>query len=289
MEFVIITGLSGAGKSRAAEFLEDAGFYTVDNIPPEFMPKFAEFCIHASGRYDRVALVSDVRAGDCFEPLLNALDELERMNCTYQLLFMEADLPTIIKRYKETRRLHPLALAGVGRSLEDAANRERKLLQPVRDRATYVLDTTPFASTNMLRSALERLFGTNQLQTGLSVNVMSFGYKYGLPLEADLVLDVRFLPNPFYVAELREQTGEDAEVREYLSSFQVTEAFLEKMDDALSFLLPQYAEEGKRTLTLAIGCTGGRHRSVAMACALAESIREKGYTVSEYHRDVTRV
>jgi len=200
---------------------------------------------------------------------------------------MEADLPTIIKRYKETRRLHPLA--GVGRSLEDAANRERKLLQPVRDRATYVLDTTPFVSTNMLRSALARLFGTNQLQTGLSVNVMSFGYKYGLPLEADLVLDVRFLPNPFYVAELREQTGKDAGVREYLSSFQVTEAFLQKMDDVLSFLLPQYAEEGKRTLTLAIGCTGGRHRSVAMACALAESIREKGYTVSEYHRDVTRV
>ena len=134
MEFVIITGLSGAGKSRAAEFLEDAGFYTVDNIPPEFMPRFAEFCIHANGRYDRVALVSDVRAGDCFEPLLHALDELEQMNCSYKLLFMEADLPTIIKRYKETRRLHPLA--GKGASLEDAANRERQLLQPVRDRPT---------------------------------------------------------------------------------------------------------------------------------------------------------
>ena len=205
MEFVIITGLSGAGKSRAAEFLEDAGFYTVDNIPPEFMPKFAEFCIHANGRYDRVALVSDVRAGESFEPLLHALDELEQMNCTYQLLFMEADLPTIIKRYKETRRLHPLA--GSGQSLEEAANRERRLLQPVRDRATYVLDTTPFVSTNMLRSALEKLFGTNQMQTGLSVNVMSFGYKYGLPLEADLAMDVRFLPNPYYVAALKQLSG----------------------------------------------------------------------------------
>lgn len=287
MEFVIITGLSGAGKSQASKFLEDTGFYTVDNIPPEFMPRFAEFCIHANGRFDRVALVSDVRAGGCFEPLLEALDELERMNCTYQLLFMEASLPTIIKRYKETRRLHPLA--GMGKSLEDAAKRERELLQPVRDRATYVLDTTPFASTNMLRSALEKIFGGDQLQTGLSVNVMSFGYKYGLPLEADLVMDVRFLPNPYYVAELKKQTGKDAGVRDYLDSFPVTHTFVEKMDDVLSFLLPQYAEEGKRTLTLAIGCTGGRHRSVAMACRLADLIRGKGYTVSEYHRDVARV
>lgn len=286
MEFVIITGLSGAGKSRAAEFLEDAGFYTVDNIPPEFMPKFAEFCIHANGRYDRVALVSDVRAGDCFEPLLHALDELEQMNCTYKLLFMEADLPTIIKRYKETRRLHPLA--GKGSSLEDAANRERKLLQPVRDRATYVLDTTPFVSTNMLRTALEKLFGTDQLQTGLSVTVMSFGYKYGLPLEADLALDVRFLPNPYYVADLKQLSGKDQPVRDYLDSFQVTQTFWEKLTDFLSFLLPQYAEEGKRTLTLAIGCTGGRHRSVALACKLVDWVREQGYTVSEYHRDVTR-
>ena len=251
------------------------------------MPKFAEFCIHANGRYDRVALVSDVRAGDCFEPLLHALDELEQMNCTYKLLFMEADLPTIIKRYKETRRLHPLA--GIGYSLEDAANRERKLLQPVRDRATYVLDTTPFVSTNMLRTALEKLFGTNQLQTGLSVTVMSFGYKYGLPLEADLALDVRFLPNPYYVADLKQLSGKDQPVRDYLDSFQVTQTFWEKLTDFLSFLLPQYAEEGKRTLTLAIGCTGGRHRSVALACKLADWVREQGYTVSEYHRDVTRV
>lgn len=286
MEFVIITGLSGAGKSQASKFLEDTGFYTVDNIPPEFMPRFAEFCIHANGRYDRVALVSDVRSGDRFDPLLEALDELEAMNCPYQLLFMEADLPTIIKRYKETRRLHPLA--GRGGSLEDAAKRERELLQPVRERATHVLDTTPFASTNMLRAALEKLFGSDKLQTALSVNVMSFGYKYGLPLEADLVLDMRFLPNPFYVPELKAQSGKDAGVRDYLWSFPDTQVFLEKLDDLLTFLLPQYAEADKRTLTLAVGCTGGRHRSVAIASRLAELIREKGYHVSEYHRDMTR-
>ncbi len=286
MDFVIITGLSGAGKSRAAEFLEDAGFYTVDNIPPEFMPKFAEFCMHANGRYDRVALVSDVRSGGSFEPLLHALDELEAMHCPYQLLFMEAALPTIIKRYKETRRQHPLSSAGG--SLTDAANRERQLMQPVRDRATYVLDTTSFASTSMLRAALEKLFGTNGGQTGLAVNVMSFGFKYGLPLEADLVMDVRFLPNPFYVEGLKQQSGLDQPVQDYLNSFPVTHTFEEKLFDLLGFLLPHYVEEGKSSLTLAIGCTGGRHRSVALTHAAAAWLREQGYTVSEYHRDMTR-
>lgn len=287
MEFIIISGLSGAGKSKVASFLEDIGFYVVDNMPAPLMPKFAELCMAGPGRYDRVALVTDIRGGQTFDGLFDALHELHRMGCAYKILFVEASVETIIKRYKETRRLHPLA--GIGYSLEDAANRERNLLQPVRDRATYVLDTTPFVSTNMLRTALEKLFGTDQLQTGLSVTVMSFGYKYGLPLEADLALDVRFLPNPYYVADLKKLSGKDQPVRDYLDSFQITEDFWDKLTDFLAFLLPQYAEEGKRTLTLAIGCTGGRHRSVALACKLADWIREQGYTVSEYHRDVTRV
>lgn len=287
MEFVIITGLSGAGKSRAAEFLEDSGFYTVDNIPPEFMVKFAEFCHHANGRYDRVALVSDVRSGGSFTPLLEALDQLEALKYDYQLLFMEADLPTIIKRYKETRRLHPLAQ--VGQSLEESARRERELLQPVRDRATYVLDTTPFSSSYMLQAALKQMFcGGEASQTGIAVNVMSFGYKYGLPLEAELVFDVRFLPNPYYVSGLKEKTGKDEPVRAYLEGFDITGEFREKLEDLLAFLLPHYAEEGKRTLTIAVGCTGGRHRSVAVACSVAKFLREKGYAVSEYHRDMTR-
>ena len=286
MEFVIITGLSGAGKSQASRFLEDIGFYTVDNMPPEFMPKFAEFCLHTNGRYDRVALVSDVRSGDSFEPLLRALDELEEMGCGHTLLFMEAELAAIIKRYKETRRLHPLA--GADCSLEEAAQRERVLLQGVRERADLVLDTTAFTSTNLLRAALQKLFCDGRKESALTVNVMSFGYKYGLPLEADLVLDVRFLPNPYYVPELKEQTGKDEGIVTYLDSFPVTQAFLDKMEDTLSFLLPLYAEEGKRTLTLAVGCTGGRHRSVAMASRLAWKIREMGYAVTEYHRDMTR-
>ena len=243
MDFVIITGLSGAGKSRAAEFLEDAGFYTVDNIPPEFMPKFAEFCMHANGRYDRVALVSDVRSGGSFEPLLHALDELEAMHCPYQLLFMEAALPTIIKRYKETRRQHPLSSAGG--SLTDAANRERQLMQPVRDRATYVLDTTSFASTSMLRAALEKLFGTNGGKAGLAVNVMSFGFKYGLPLEADLVMDVRFLPNPFYVEGLKQQSGLDQPVQDYLNSFPVTHTLKKSFLICSAFSCPTMWRRGR--------------------------------------------
>jgi UPF0042 nucleotide-binding protein len=199
---------------------------------------------------------------------------------------MEADLPTIIKRYKETRRLHPLAQAG--QSLEAAARRERELMQPVKERATYVLDTTPFSSSAMLQAALRKLFSDGEGQKGISVNVMSFGYKYGLPLEADLVFDVRFLPNPFYVTGLKELTGKDAAVRAYLDGFPVTGEFLGKMEDLLRFLLPYYAEEGRHTLTIAVGCTGGCHRSVAMAAAIAAQLREQGYAVSEYHRDLTR-
>ena len=286
MEFVIITGLSGAGKSRAAEFLEDIGFYTVDNIPPELMPRLAELCAHSSDRYERVALVSDVRSADSFEPLLKALDTLSEMNFNYRLLFMEADLPTIIKRYNETRRAHPLAeTAG---SLAAAADRERELLRPVRDRATYVLDTTPFSSSYMLKAALQRIFCGDQPDSGLAISVMSFGYKYGVPLEADIILDVRFLPNPYYVQELKPLTGKDEAVRSFLFSNPVTGQFLDRMQELLELLLPNYEVQGKRTLTLAFGCTGGRHRSVAMASEVAAGLREHGCAVSEYHRDLTR-
>ncbi len=286
MEFVIITGLSGAGKSRAAEYLEDSGFYIVDNLPPKFMPRFAEFCLHSDGRYDRVAMVIDVRTGNDFTPLLEALDEVEQMDCGCKILFMAADLPTIIRRYKETRRVHPLG--GDGTSLELTAQRERELLAPVRARATWILDTTPFVSTSMLQTALRAIFATQEATTPLNVVIMSFGYKYGLPLEADLVLDARFLPNPHYVAELKALTGRDQGIVDFLNGFPVTEEFLSRAADLLDFLLPQYAEDGRRTLTLAIGCTGGRHRSVAMTCALAKRLRGAGYSVTVSHRDLAR-
>ncbi len=286
MELVIITGLSGAGKSRAANFLEDEGFYTVDNIPADFMPRFAEFCLHSSDRFHRVAMVSDVRAGEDFSALTAALEERERKQVPVTVLFMEADLPTNIRRYQETRRVHPLAVGGL--SLEQAVQREQALLGQLRERATYVLNTTPFTSTTLLQRALAELFRPERRAQGLEVTVMSFGYKYGIPLEADLVFDVRFLPNPYYVEQLRPQTGQDAAVADYLSAFPVTGEFLDKMEDMLRFLLQRVSEEGKRTLTLAIGCTGGRHRSVAMTCRLAECMTAMGYGVNCTHRDLNR-
>lgn len=285
MEFIIISGLSGAGKSKAASFLEDVGFYTVDNMPPVLMPKFAELCMAGNGRYDRVALVNDVRGGGSFDDFFGALDALKRMSCPYKLLFLDASTAAIIKRYKETRRNHPLA--GECGSLEAAARLERELLEPVRARADYIIDTTAL-STAKLRGEVLRLFGSGETKGGMSVNVVSFGFKYGLPIEADLVFDVRFLPNPYYVAELRKQTGLDAGVKGYLAQFPETEQFLNYLDQMIGFLLPLYVEEGKSALVIAVGCTGGQHRSVAVTQALAEFIRQQGYQVSEQHRDMTR-
>ncbi len=285
MEFIIISGLSGAGKSKAASFLEDVGFYTVDNMPPVLMPKFAELCMAGNGRYDRVALVNDVRGGVSFDDFFEALDTLKRMNCPYKLLYLDASTDTIIKRYKETRRNHPLAWE-CG-SLDEAARREREMLAPVRARADHIIDTTAL-STAKLRGEVLRLFDSGETKGGMAVNVVSFGFKYGLPIEADLVFDVRFLPNPYYVPELRKQTGLDAGVRDYLDQFPETGQFLNYLNQMIGFLLPLYVEEGKSALVIAVGCTGGQHRSVAVTRALAEFIRQQGYQVSENHRDMTR-
>ena len=285
MEFVIISGLSGAGKSKTASFLEDIGFYIVDNMPPVLIPKFAELCMAGTGRYDRVALVTDVRAGTTFDDLFTALDTLHQMNCAYRMLFLEASTDVLIKRYKETRRNHPLA--GDGVSLEEAVHRERTLLEPVRRRADQIIDTTALP-TAKLRGEVLRLFDSGIPSGGMAVNVLSFGFKYGLPIEADLVFDVRFLPNPFYISELKTQTGLDEGVRSFVFSYEETHTFMDHLQGLLSFLLPLYVEEGKSALVIAIGCTGGQHRSVAITRALADFIRQQGYQVSETHRDMTR-
>lgn len=206
MEFIIISGLSGAGKSKVASFLEDIGFYVVDNMPAPLMPKFAELCMAGPGRYDRVALVTDIRGGQTFDGLFDALHELHRMGCAYKILFVEASVETIIKRYKETRRMHPLS--STSRSLDEAVRQERTVLAPVRQRAEYIIDTSAL-STAKLRGEVLRLFGDGGSTPAMSVSVISFGFKYGIPIEADLVFDVRFLPNPYYIAELRHQTGLD--------------------------------------------------------------------------------
>ena len=285
MRFILISGLSGAGKSKSASFLEDMGYYVVDNLPAALIPKFAELCMAGQGRYDKVALVTDIRGGQTFDALFDALAQLRDMGCDYKILFVEASLETIIKRYKETRRSHPLAKAG--RSLEEAVALERSALEPVRKRSEYILDTSAF-STAKLRGEMLRLFGEGDGKPAMSVSVISFGFKNGIPLEADLVFDVRCLPNPYYIAELRHQTGLDAGVRDFVFGYQQTRDLMAHLESLLSFLLPLYVEEGKTALVIAVGCTGGHHRSVAVTRALADFIRQKGYNASESHRDMTR-
>ena len=286
LEILIISGLSGAGKSKAASYLEDMGFYIVDNMPAVMMLKFAEFCAAGVGsRYDRVALVYDVRTASSSTELYDVLEKLRRMDGSCRMLFLTADQETIIKRYKETRRRHPLCSDSV--SLEAAVRREREVMAPVRAQADFVIDTSRL-STAQLRGELLRLFDTQGERGGMTVSVTSFGFKYGLPMDADLVFDVRFMPNPFYIEDLRDKTGMDHEVYDYVFSFPQTNDYLKKLEDLLSFSLPLYAEEGKTQLVIAVGCTGGHHRSVSVARALAAYIRQLGYHVSENHRDMGR-
>ncbi|HJA63934.1 MAG TPA: RNase adapter RapZ [Candidatus Intestinimonas stercoravium] len=285
MRFLIISGLSGAGKSKTASFLEDMGFYVVDNMPAPLIPKFAELCMAGQGPYDKVVLVTDIRGGQTFDGLFTALDQLRDMGCDYQILFVEATLETIIKRYKETRRLHPLARSG--RSLAEAVQLERAALEPVRQRAEYIVDTSAL-STAQLRGEMLRMFGDQGDAPAMSVTVISFGFKYGIPLEADLVFDVRFLPNPYYITELRHHTGLEDCVRDFIFGYQQTRDFVKLLERMVGFLLPLYVTEGKSALVIAVGCTGGHHRSVAIARSLANFIRQKGYSAAEDHRDMTR-
>lgn len=284
MEILIISGLSGGGKSKAASFLEDVGFYIVDNMPAAMILKFAEFCAAGNGRYDRVALVYDVRTDDSFTELFRVLDQLKKKVSTCRMLFLEAAPDVILHRYKETRRRHPLS--DQVQSLEEAVRTERELMQPVKERADFVVDTT-HTSTAQLRAQLLGYFGTESEMGKMQVNVTSFGFKHGLPLEADLVFDVRFMPNPFYIENLRPQTGLDRDVADYVFSFRQAKDFVKHLEDLLAFSLPLYAEEGKTNLVIAVGCTGGHHRSVAVTHTLAEFVRQLGYPVTENHRDMS--
>ena len=285
MEFVIISGLSGAGKSKAASIMEDMGFFCVDNLPAPLIPKFAELGMGGNGEYDRVVLVTDIRGGTRFDGLFQALDGLRAMQCEYRIVFMDASDQVIIRRYKETRRSHPLAEECS--SLEEAIAMEREMLAPLKEKADWVIDTSGL-STRALKGALLRMFSKNSAERSMEVRVMSFGFKHGIPAEADLVFDVRFLPNPYYVAELRPLTGLDPGVRDYALSSRQSQEFLEKLKEFVCYLLPRYVEEGKTSLTVAVGCTGGHHRSVAVAHALADTIRGLNYPVNESHRDMGR-
>ena len=288
MQFVIISGMSGAGKSKAASDLEDLGFYCVDNMPAEMIPQFAQLCLATKGRYEKVALVTDVRASMTFDALFQALQKLDEMHLQYSIYYIEASTEVIIKRYKETRRLHPLMKDGS--TLADAIGRE--LVACVQDElgAAEAHEVAPaeIPSTGKLRGILIDLVAGGMREHSMDVRVVSFGFKYGLPLEADLVFDVRFLPNPYYIPELKHQTGLDEPVRNFVFKYQQTLDFTAKVEDLLSFLLPNYLDEGKTDLVIAVGCTGGKHRSVCIAKELYEFVSKKGYAATLSHRDMGR-
>ena len=282
MEFLIITGLSGAGKTRAADIIEDMGYYCVDNMPAEIMPKFAEFCAAGGGHFEKVALVSDIREKGGVASLIKALDTLSGMDCHLKVLFMSADTPTLVHRYKETRRRHPIAQSG--ETVEQSIEREKKLMEPVLERADYVIDSSN-QPLNRLQHKLETILLGEEGKTDIDISVESFGYKYGIPADSDLVFDARFLPNPYYVDELRELNGMDAAVSDYIFSFSETGEILNKLLDMIDYLIPLYREEGKTSLVIAIGCTGGRHRSVALANAISKHLIERGYSAELINRD----
>ena len=283
MRFVVVTGMSGGGKSTALKMLEDAGFYCVDNLPVSLIDKFVELIATPEGEITKVALGLDVRADQSFEDATRKLERLRKNGYEFEILFMDADENVLIKRYKETRRVHPLALDG---RVEDGVRREKKVLETVKKKADYVIDTSNLL-TRELKEELDRIFVKNEEYNSLMVTVMSFGFKHGIPADADLVFDVRFLPNPFYIEELKPKTGNDKEVQEYVMGFPEAGEFMDRLCDMLDFLLPNYIKEGKYRLVIAVGCTGGKHRSVTLANELYKRMKNKGsYGVKLFHRDV---
>ncbi|HYM68834.1 MAG TPA: RNase adapter RapZ [bacterium] len=282
VEFLIVTGLSGAGKSQAMHALEDLGFFCVDNLPPALIPKFAEIIQESQGRIRRVALVIDVRGGEFFNALDAALTGLAAMGIRFQILFLDASDEVLVRRFEETRRKHPL-----GGSVLDGIRTERRRLQPLKERAHKIIDTSGL-SARELREELADTFLRASGVHSLVVGVTTFGYKHGIPLDADLVFDVRFLPNPHYVETLRNLPGHSAEVREWVLQWEQTREFERRLHDLLGYLLPQYAAEGKTHLTIAIGCTGGKHRSVVVGEDLTKFLRAAGYPVRIKHRDVRK-
>ncbi len=283
MRFVVVTGMSGSGKRTAMKMLEDVGFYCVDNLPVPLIEKFVELVATPNGEINKVALGLDVRADQPFGDAQRVLDKLRENGYLFEILFMDAGDLVLLKRYKESRRMHPLSPDG---RVEEGVCKERAILQEIKQKADYVIDTSNLL-TRELKEEIDHIFVRNEEYNSLMITLLSFGFKNGIPADADLVYDVRFLPNPFYIDELKHKTGNDQEVQDYVMNFPEASVFLEKLTDMLDFLIPNYIKEGKYQLVIGIGCTGGKHRSVTLANELYGVMKERGnYGVKLYHRDI---
>lgn len=282
MRFVIVTGMSGGGKLTAQKMLEDMGFYCVDNLPVPLIGVFVDLMREPNREMEKVVLGLDVRADQPFEEAIAELEKLKEKGIPYEVLFMDASDETLLKRYKESRRNHPLAM---GKRVADGIKKEREILENFKKEADYVIDTSNLL-TRELKEELDKIFINNENYNSLMVNIVSFGFKHGMPADVDLVFDVRFLPNPFYIEELKPLTGNDAPVHDYVMSFPEAKEFLDKLTDMINFLIPNYVKEGKYQLVIGIGCTGGKHRSVTLANELYAALKDKGsYGLTITHRD----
>ena len=285
MRFVIVTGMSGAGKSSVLKMLEDIGYFCVDNLPVPLLPKFAEL-VSAQGEntMNQAALGVDIRSGEGLATVNKVLENIEDLEINYEILFLDCEDAVLIKRYKETRRQHPLAVGG---RIEEGIKNERKKMQFLKKRANYIIDTSQMLIRD-LKGEVDKIFVKNEPYQNFYLTVLSFGFKYGIPTDADLVFDVRFLPNPYYVESLRKKTGNEPEVRDYVLNCRESGMFLDKIEDLLEFLVPQYIKEGKNQLVVAVGCTGGKHRSVYIAEQLADYFRSRGKNVQSRHRTLEK-
>ncbi|MCI7492093.1 MAG: RNase adapter RapZ [Lachnobacterium sp.] len=285
MRFVIVTGMSGAGKSTAMKMMEDIGFFCIDNLPIQLVDKLVEFYEKFESNIDKVAIGIDIRDKEGLEHIESTLTSLTEKKVLYDILFLDAENEVLIKRYKETRRNHPLA----GRErIESGIVQEREKLEFLKEKATYIIDTSQLL-TRELKLELEKIFVQNQDYKNLFVTILSFGFKYGIPSDSDIVMDVRFLPNPYYVDGLRAKTGNDKEIQDYVMQFEDAQVFLDKLEDLVKFLIPHYIEEGKNQLVISIGCTGGKHRSVTLANELYKRLQsEKDYGLKIEHRDIAK-
>lgn len=283
MNFLIVTGLSGAGKSQSIKILEDLGYFCIDNLPPKLVTDFAVMCEQHEGEFEKVAIGMDIRSGFFFNEMLSALDEFEKKGHNYEMLFLDASDETLIKRFKLTRRKHPLSPEG---RISKGISIEREKLAPVKRYADNIIDTTNLSGLE-LKDELIHLYVEGGRSEGLIINLVSFGFKYGIPIDADLVFDVRFLPNPYYIETLKKNSGLDTNIQNYVSGFPETKTFLDKLEDFVEFLIPGYLKEGKAQLVIAIGCTGGRHRSVALTEFMTDRLKTNGHRVKTEHRDIS--